>query len=135
MKCEKCQKAEATVYYAVISGKFKATRKNYCKACMETEKVRITSPPAQSVSPQSQEPQSLLDVVQGELAKHGSVKTAAKQETTPPAGSHPSATMKNLDQKMKQAIREEKYEEAARIRDEIAAMSKTPPKDEPKSKS
>jgi protein-arginine kinase activator protein McsA len=130
MKCEKCQKAEAVVCYSVISGKFKATRKNYCKDCMASENIKTTPPPAQSVSPQSQEPQSLMNVVQDELAKH---KTITRTATKAPDEPQPCGPVKGLRQRMQKAIAEENYEEAARIRDEIAKL--TPPKDLPSNKS
>ena len=124
MKCEKCGKAEATVYYSVVSGKFKATRKRYCKPCMETERVRLVVPAQPAATPQA--PQSLIDLVQGEMAKQDSKPEGKKDES-------PASRVKALEQKMKMAIREERYEDAAKARDEIASLQKQakPPDDHP----
>lgn len=119
MKCEKCEKSEATVFYTVISGKFKATRKRYCKTCMESERIRTSVPPPQKVNPQ--QPQSLLDLAQGELAKKDSKPADVK------ADKPQDKTIKGLELKMKMAIGEERYEDAARIRDEITSLSKAAP--------
>ena len=122
MKCEKCNEAEATVFYSTISGKFKATRKRYCRKCTEAEQIRLAVPPAQQVTSPPQTPQSLIELVQGEMAKHNGQAPAGEK-----AGEPPEKKVKMLEQKMQIAIGKEQYEEAARIRDEIAALKRPKP--------
>ena len=127
MKCEKCNDAEATVFYSVISGKFKATRKRYCRPCMELEKVRLSVPPAQQVANSPQNNQSLIDLVQGEMSKKDN-----QEQGEGKSGETPDKKVKRLEQKMKIAIGKEQYEEAAKIRDEIAVAKKIKPTTEEK---
>ena len=110
-KCDKCQEADAVVYFASVSGKGRASRHRYCKKCAKEERIRLM--PA-AVAPQ--QPVSVLSLVQQELAK-----SAAGEKTT---GETPERAIKRLNKAMKVCIDKEDYEQAAKIRDEIAALSK-----------
>jgi protein-arginine kinase activator protein McsA len=109
-KCDKCREAEATVYFAAISGKGRASRHRYCPKCAKEERVRLLP----SVIPQGQQPSSVLDMVRQELDKTASGEPTAAETT--------EQAVKRLNRAMQAAIAKEDYEKAAKIRDEIAAI-------------
>jgi len=91
---------------------------------MESERVRLSVPTSPRPSIKAQGTSSLLDIVRGEINKQGQI--AKGEQTNKVEKCDPSLKgIKKLEQKMKDAIREEKYEEAAKIRDEIAALNKS----------
>ena len=114
VKCDKCKESEATVYFASVNGKGKATRSRYCKKCAREERIRFMP----AASPQQQQPVSVMGMVQQELNK-------------PTSGNQVNETkehaVKRLTKAMQAAISKEDYESAAKIRDEISAIQKGNP--------
>lgn len=114
--CEKCQSTNAVVWFASVSGKGKTTKHRYCRKCANEERIRLLSNIVEhSISPQPNT--SVLDMV--------------KKAISNPESSEQTATMsseqkiKSLNKSMQMAIKKEDYENAAKIRDEIAAIQKS----------
>jgi len=121
-KCDKCKAAEATVWFASVSGKGRATKHRYCRNCATEERVRLL--PAVAAEAQRQNPQSVLGMVKQEIGKAVAGEKRAAET--------PDQAVKRLNKAMQAAIAKEDYEAAARIRDEIAAIRKPEGKDEAK---
>lgn len=112
--CERCTGAEATVWFSVVTGKGKVSRRQYCRKCAEEERLKLIpiAKPEPGDTQVQQAPQSLMDIVSKEL-EHGK-----KSSPIPSA-----VTIKKLKSEMEKAIAEENYEKAAQIRDAIAKMN------------
>jgi protein-arginine kinase activator protein McsA len=119
MKCQKCNKAEAVVYYGLITSKSNVVKKFYCHACMELERAPTTPLTTHQNGSQLQTPQSLMDLIKE--------KTGNKTEAHNDGKVVSSAMQKviTLERDMKIAIGEERYEDAAKIRDEITTLKKS----------
>lgn len=113
-KCDRCNEAEATVYFSVVSGKGKTTRKRYCKTCAAAERIRLASQVMQST--QVQKPTSIFGMVKQEMEK--------SSNEVPEADETPAGKIKRLDKAMALAVSKEDYKKAAVIRDQIAAIKK-----------
>lgn len=111
-KCDKCKEVPATVYFTVVNGKFSSSKKRYCKKCAGEERIKTTPPVQENPLIGSALPESLLSMVQGEMAKGASAKAVP--------------VLDKLNEAMKKAIEVEDYEKAAKIRDEISALQGKP---------
>jgi protein-arginine kinase activator protein McsA len=112
MKCDKCKNAEATVFFSVVTGKFKSTRKKYCRPCAELEKISMIPKDKKSDYDEVSPPGSIMNLVQKEINK-GTPKPDLDPVTI---------QIKRLNDDMAAAVAKEDYEKAAKIRDEINAI-------------
>jgi protein-arginine kinase activator protein McsA len=113
-KCDKCNTAEAEVYFSIVNGRGNASRKKYCKKCALLERIR-TIPKFSNESVQDEiDP---LDLVQQEMEKSYS-KPLVKNKTKP-------SQIETLEKALSEAISKEDYEKAAHIRDQIAVIKNT----------
>jgi len=110
-KCEKCNDADATVWFAAVSGNGRVSKHRYCKECAIVNET-IRKPP-QVMQPMTGQ-QTLIEMMKSSLAGNSD---GQKTETT-------EVKIKKLNASMKKAIEKEDYESAAKIRDEIAAIQK-----------
>ena len=113
-KCDKCTEANASVYFSVISGKGKVSKKQYCRACATAERLKITANEAEA---QNLPPTTALGMVQNIMEK--SISAGPVVDDTP------AGKIKSLEKDMAKAVANEDYERAAKIRDQIAVIKQT----------
>lgn len=118
-KCDGCKTADAEVYFSVVTGKFKSSRKRYCRACAKSERLRLVPTLVGAAQAAGATHASLLGLVRQELEK-----SATAKGTSPvvPANETSDSAVKRLEGEMNAAIAKEDYEKAAVVRDKIAAL-------------
>jgi len=108
-KCDRCKDVPATVYFSVVSGKGKVTKKRYCVPCATVERIKL----APKMITRLENPAiSVLNMVQEEMAKSA--------HAAPVVNNTLEGTIKRLEKELTAAVAKEDYETAAKIRDQIA---------------
>ncbi|MBR1969567.1 MAG: UvrB/UvrC motif-containing protein [Clostridia bacterium] len=151
MLCEKCGKNNATVLYTQIINGQKSTL-HICSACAAQESIFENFGSLLSFSPREEFSVKMCPVCSTTLSEfsktgrlgcgecyktfrknadamlkkiHGTSKhIAEKKEETPLKEEKPKSEIEALKDKLKAAIEEENFEEAARLRDAIREMEK-----------
>lgn len=108
-KCDKCQTAEAVVYFSVVKGKGNVSRRKYCSSCAMHERIRTIPSFLKQTEKNSTSP---IDLVQQEMEK-SYAEPVAKDKKKP-------SQIEALEKALSEAITKEDYETAAYIRDQIA---------------
>lgn len=150
MLCEKCGKNNATVMYTQIINGQKSTL-HICSACAAQESIFENFGSLLSFSPREEFSVKMCPVCSTTLSEfsktgrvgcgecyktfrknadamlkkiHGTSKHITEKKEEAPAKEKPKSEIEVLKEKLKTAIEEENFEEAARLRDTIREMEK-----------